>query len=152
MKIIAVLFLSALACACADEPGYLSPLFESPPEGGYDVLMEGVASVRSAELAPGADPARPRIHEGGGSRIGRFVVTYGGDVNPEEIGALMVESFLSAEFLVGKPEVFRLEPPGFVAHVHYETGGATGQLSSHLKETDAANRLAVTYEIYESLK
>jgi len=55
MKIIPVLLLAILACACGG--GYLSPLYKSPPDGGYDVLMEGVAARRAARTSRGLYPA-----------------------------------------------------------------------------------------------
>jgi hypothetical protein len=152
MRAAAVVVLASLACACAREPVTFSPLMKSPPDGGYDLLMEGIMSIRSTELAPGAQPARPKISESVATKDAHFIATYDAAVRPDEIGRAMLETFKGAEFLDGAPSIDIGIEDDFVARVEFATAQTEGRIDLTIKSTDSPNRLDIHYLVVENAR
>lgn len=150
MPRVAVALLAVAIAACGEaEPVTFSPLLKSPPEGGWDILVEGFTRIRSTQLAPGARPARPVFEERSATKKAHFLATYSGAVTPEEVGTTILEAFRAAPFFQGAPSVESDASNGFTARIEYATESVDGVLEFRIRATDEPHRLDVLYTIRE---
>ena len=142
--------LAVLAAACGGEPeGVFSPLIQPGPAGGYDLMVEGVADIRAAELAPGAAPAVARIEGESATKTGHFIATYAGEADPAVIGQQMVDALKGASFILAVESSASDGGESWSATVTYETAGAKGTAEFRLSRTESPTRLDVTFAVHE---
>jgi hypothetical protein len=146
-----MVLLLGLACS-GESAGEFSPLIRKGGAGSYDLALEGIPSIRAAELAPGAAPAVPKIEADRAEKTIHFLATYARVVDPVEIGGQTIASLQAATFLQVKSVDRRPSERGFLAEIVYTTDAADGTVRLELARTEQPNRLELTYRVEETLR
>ena len=148
-----LLVLLLVIAACSEKPaGTFTPLIQPGPAGHYDLIAENVSSVRGAELAPGAQPAKPVIDGRTARKTAHFITTHSGEVSPLEVGTEITDGLEKVEFLSARNLKNNWTDGSFEATFEYEFPGGRGTLKLELSVVDAPNRLDLRYEVAEELE
>jgi hypothetical protein len=148
---VLLVLLPILACS-GGEKGDFTRLIRTDGPERYDLAVENIPTIRGAEQPLGAASNAPVIEGDRAVRKVHFITTYGAEVTPREIGVLVEEGLMKADFVtmgqIGSDE----QEDRYTSKIEYTFPGGKGVLKLDLRARDNPRQLDFRYDLTEELE